>query len=346
MTRGSRGWRWARVGGAAIVGTVMAVMASGVASAADVTGVAGADGGEVVSVKKVDGTEKTVQTSAITIKIGDDVLPAYCIDAEHGLAAGAVYTEESWERSGVDKLGKIKWLLNNGYPGVDAATIAARAGASTEGLGDAEKINGLVYAANQVAIWQFSDGVALNYAATATGRDGFIYKVYTYLVEAANKALSIAEPAPTLKITPATATANVGSKAGPFTVQANGGDIQLTATGGSVVDQNGNTITTVKSGGQFWLTATAAGTVKVKASGTVTIPTGRVFIHGKNQKIILAGAGKAAVTAEASAAFGNAPTLPVTGASVAVTAAVGLVLVGAGVFTVVTLRRRSVRFTA
>src|SRR5512142_2880765 len=235
VTRGSRGSRWARFGGAAIVGTVMAVMAGGTALAESATGVAGGATGAAVRVTH-DGKTRDADAGAITITISGKTRPAYCIDFTHDLAGGATYTEATWNEAKVKNLAQIKWLLVNGFPTADAAKLASDAKASTAGLDHVEM---LVRAANQVAIWHFSDQVDLAYSATDTGRDGFIKKVYDYLVAGAEKAEGSTEPAPTLKISPSTATGTIGSKAGPFTIEAAGGEVTLKATGGAVVDKDG-----------------------------------------------------------------------------------------------------------
>jgi TQXA domain-containing protein/LPXTG-motif cell wall-anchored protein len=323
-----------------------AVLVGGPALAAGATGVIG---GRPTEVGKFMATvpgevEKEYQAHRITLTVGTETLPAYCIDIHHDLGkAGTEYGESGWKNSGVKKLDEIKWVLTHGLSEENtAAEVAAAAGVSTK----TDNLEDLVYAGTQAAIWHFSDELTMSTAPARSENETIIRDVYKYLKEKAENAGKNPEPAPTLKITPDKGTGTVGSLSGPYTVQAAEGDITLTATGGKVVDESGNPITSVKAGGKFWISADSEGEVKVTAAGEVKVPVGRVFVHGQEQKIILAGAGKAQASAELKITFGSAPLLPVTGASVAVMVGVGLVLLVAGSFAVLTLRRRRVRFTA
>jgi TQXA domain-containing protein/LPXTG-motif cell wall-anchored protein len=327
-----------------------AVLVGGPALAAGATGTIGGgnnNGGAAGTFKaKVPGEKEFRDYTAgrITIKIGVDEKVAYCIDIHNELGGvGTEYEESGWKNSGVKNLDGIKWVLTHGFSDSNTATeVAAAAGLPT----DTANLENLVYAGTQAAIWHFSDDLEMSTNPAGSESETIIRKVYTYLEGKAANAGKNPEPAPTLKITPDKGTGTVGSLSGPYTVQAAGGEITLTATGGKVVNESGNPITSVKAGGKFWVSADGEGEVKVTAAGEVTVPVGRVFVHGEDQKIILAGEAKAKASAELKITFGAAPLLPVTGASVAVMVGVGLVLLVAGSFAVFTLRRRRVRFTA
>lgn len=324
-----------------------AVLVGGPAMAAGATGTIGGGKNDVGTFKAKVPSEKDFRdynAGRITIKIGDDEKVAYCIDIHHELGkAGTEYEESGWRNAGVKKLDEIKWVLTHGFSDSNTATeVAAAAGVSAE----TKNLEDLVYAGTQAAIWHFSDDLEMSTAPAGSENETTIRKVYTYLKEKAENAGKNPEPAPTLKITPDKGTGTVGSLSGPYTVQAAGGEISLTATGGKVVNEAGNPITSVKAGGKFWVSADGEGEVKVTAAGEVTVPVGRVFVHGSDQKIILAGEATANASAELKITFAAAPLLPVTGASVAVMVGVGLVLLVAGSFAVLTLRRRRVRFTA
>lgn len=384
--RRSRAGRWARLGAAALVGATMTIAMGGIAAAdptpaehPTATGatVTTADG---VNVRMTGGPISATQgaivsTAIISIEYAGKTELAYCIDLAHPLLVGRPkYESTEWEESGVQNLPKIKWILLNSYPTVNAATIAAKAGAQGPANIEDKKLERLVYAGTQTAVWHFSDGVDLasrvdgeNMKDTTAEEYGVIESVYNYLTDDANnKPSDTADPAPKLTITPATSSGAVGDKVGPFTVTSGGGTTTLTATGGKIVDKNGNAVTTLASGGQFWLTSETAGTVTVKATGSGEIPIGRVFVcqscqDEKNgrpfgnqtmgaerqfQKIILAGVVGAKLEAGAKATFEAGGSLPVTGASITAAVATGLVLLAGGGLVLMTIRRRRVRFTA
>lgn len=323
-----------------------AVLIGGPALAAGAVGVIGGATNPVGKfMAKVPGEAESEQYAGrISLKIdGGEESVAYCIDIHHELGkVGTEYQESSWTKAGVKNLDSIKWVLTHGYPSVDAATIAAAAGVAA----NTKNLENLAYAGTQAAIWHFSDGLEMSTAAAKFENEPIIRKIYQYLVDKAANAGTTSEPAPTLKITPDKGTGTVGSLSGPYTVQTAGGEITLTATGGKVVDQSGNPITSLKNGGKFWVSAENAGEVTVTAAGEVDVPVGRVFVHGADQKIILATKAKSKLTAPMKVTFASAPMLPVTGTSVAVMVGIGLALLVAGSLAVITFRRRRIRFTA
>lgn len=352
--------RWGRLGAAVVLGGLMSFTAAGVAAAADSTttpvkGVAGVAGDGFMLYDKND---NHADAALITLAIaGGKPVQAYCIDLNNPLKEGGTYQETAWQASEVANLEKVQWILVNSFPKVDAATVLQKAGAGSVNGGERDV---LVYAATQGAIWHFSDGFELG--DHPGGDYGVVKKVYGYLVDAAEKAQGVKEPAPTLSINPTNATGEIGSKLGPYTVTSPAEKAALKATGGKVVDANGAEVTgPVADGGKFWLTSDQAGKVTVDATATGTVPTGRVFTFPqpagtsaksvKNfQKIILAGEAKAELVAHATGTFtpkaAPVPTLPVTGASAVGAAVGGVALLGGGSLLVVALRRRRVKFTA
>jgi len=331
----------------------MALAMTGVASADEAT--ATITTGKPVPVHLVDQNNKhhSVSAGEIKIKYGADAEPetAYCIDFAHPLGRDG-YVPTDWAASGKkEDLAKIKWILLNSYPTVKAKDVLAAAEAS-----DADQsaewahftLVEQVYAGTQAAIWHFSDGMDLDTNKHSRGK---IRKVYDYLVE---NAADVPEQPHTLTIDPASASAETGEKAGPFTVAVSPAETTtatLTVTGGKAVDKDGNEIASVQTGKEFWLVATGEGEVTVQATAEVTMPAGRVFVHqtevNKKQKIILAGTLTEELTAEAKATFEESgPSLPVTGSNVITAVAVGLVLLAGGGALIVTMRKRRVRFTA
>ena len=351
----SRAGRWVRLGGAALIGATMALTMSGVALAEDdkTAATVNAEGG--VSVW-LEGSSSPVSTAMLSITYDGTTELAYCIDLTHGVVTGQPqYVAEDWDSSGVDNLSNIKWILTNSYPTATAADVAAAATATVPTGTATERLEQLVYAGTQTAIWHNSDGAVLaayqNSNSVTSAEYAVIQKVYEYLVGQAAKAPTESDPEPTLVLSPSTATATVGEKAGPYTVTSGGGDTTLTVTGGTIVDKNGNELTTLQDGDEFWVTTDAAGTVTIEATGSGSVPIGRVFVYGpaadNHQKIILAGAVGTDLKASATATFSEAgPSLPVTGSSTIIAVATGLVLLAGGAVVLMTIRRRKIRFTA
>jgi TQXA domain-containing protein/LPXTG-motif cell wall-anchored protein len=229
---------------------------------------------------------------------------AYCIDLHHPLATGKEYDEGTWSEAEVDQLAKVQWVLLHGYPTVEPGDLLSAAGVDA-GSANRRWLEAVAYTATQVSVWHFSDGAVL------TGRGDFkpetyaaIKAVYDYLT---SHATDVPEPKATLTITPGSVdTAELGTKAGPFTVAGPSGEITLTATGGQAVDAAGAQLTSVVNAGQFYLVRDTPGEVSVTAHAKATHSTGRVFLfkgEKPRQKLILAGTAGDELNAAAKATF-------------------------------------------
>ncbi|MGC5049960.1 thioester domain-containing protein [Micromonospora sp. DT48] len=308
---GQRGRRWARIALAAVTGGALALgVAAPAAAEAPATGVAKSVSGSSV---KLLLNGKAKQASALAIEIKGKRVPAFCIDYHTNVAIDGTYQEGTWDESQVKNLAKVQWVLTHGHPNADPDALLAAAGATVPD-GTSEKDRGnLLYFGTQTAVWHFSDGIVLG--DWVAGRDlvskekyDVIKKVHDYLIA---NATDEPEPRAELSIDPATATATVGEKAGPFTVKGPAGEITLAVAGGTAVDAEGAPVTTIGNGGQFWLTAEGTGEVRVTASAADSVSFGRVFLYTGTkaaQKLILGGSTGATVTAEASADFTAAPS--------------------------------------
>ena len=352
---------WAlRFTAAALVGGVLALGAGGIAAAADPPAKATADFGEGLGI--VVGNHSGAETNPITLKIGSDTEGAYCINFHSAPVTKQpeAYTESSWESAQIpaENLGKIRWILIHSFPSVSADSLLSAAGATVPA--GAKSIHhkdvhaaDIAYAGTQAAIWNFSDNLPLkpfddvNDKSKVEKQDVYaaIQQVFDFLVKNAKVE---AEVKPFLRIDPATASGEVGTKVGPFTVASSGGDIKLSATGGNLVDKDGKPVTALKTGGQVWVTGDTAGKVTINATGSGTVSIGRVFTTGgREQRLILAGTLGGPLSATANATMTpKTPQLPVTGASVTGALGGGLVLLVGGALGVMAVRRRRIRFTA
>ncbi|MFC4018164.1 thioester domain-containing protein [Micromonospora sp. GCM10011542] len=306
---GERGRRWARIALATVAGGVLTVGVAGPASAdASATGVAKAVAGTSVTLK-LDSKHRT--TSALALEIDGKQVPAFCIDYRTNVKLDGKYEEGTWGESQVKNLGKVQWVLTHGYPNVKADALLAAAGATLPAQLDEKRRDTLLYFGTQTAVWHFSDGIELgDWEQNLLDQQQYdvIQRVRNYLVA---NATDQPEPRAELTVDPATASATVGGKAGPFTVKGPAGAITVATTGGAAVDAEGKPVTTTTNGGQFWLAAEGAGSVTVTVTAQDSVSFGRVFLFTGGtaaQKLILGGSTGATVTAKASAAFAAAPS--------------------------------------
>ncbi|MEU5782781.1 thioester domain-containing protein [Micromonospora lupini] len=307
---GQRGRHWARVALAAVAGGALALGVAGAAAAAPATGVAKVVEGSQVTLK-LDG--KTRTTSALALKIDGKLVPAFCIDYHTSVKLDGKYEEGTWDKSEVQNLGKVQWVLTHGYPNADSTKLLAAAGVTPPAKIGKKQLDTLLYFGTQTAVWHFSDGIELGAwekGLLAPNQYAVIQGVRDYLVA---NATDQPEPRAELSVSPASATATVGGKAGPFTVRGPAGAITVAATGGTAVDAEGKPVTTTTNGGQFWLAAEAAGTVDVTLTAQDSVSFGRVFLFTgakKAQKLILGGSTGATVTTRVSATFTATPATP------------------------------------
>ncbi|WP_436526595.1 thioester domain-containing protein [Actinoplanes sp. HUAS TT8] len=309
---GQRGRRWAQATLAAVAGGALLIGSAGPAAADEPTsGIPRSMPNSSVSLL-LDG--KTVKTGGINLEIkGQETVPAFCIDFHTPLGTNQGYTEGTWDESEVKNLAKVQWVLAHSYPNGDSAALLQAAGVQMPSVGQSGR-NRLLYFGTQTAIWHFSDGITLgDWNAKARLGDqkeyAVIKGVYDYLT---THATDQPEPAAQLSITPASATAKAGEKAGPFTVAGPAGAVTVAVTGGSAVDADGKPVTTTTNGGQFWLIATGAGKATVKLTAQDSVSFGRVFLYSggkeKHQKLILGSSVGKTVDASAEATFTAAPS--------------------------------------
>jgi TQXA domain-containing protein len=248
----------------------------------------------------------TVGASLITLTTLDgDELLTYCIDLNTHTGNGVTYDEGSWTEASVPDVAKVTAILQASYP---VRTVDQLSTATGLTLTENEAIAG-----TQAAIWHFTDLVNLSRTVQGQGTNSNIGKLYDYLLDVANS--PVAEPAPSLEISPATTSGTVGTLAGPFTLHVSPASATVTVTadpGVAFVDDTGNPIVPTANGQTFWVTQSTAGTFQIRATAEVAVPTGRVFLHtatqadpDSHQKLVLAKSG--AVTTNATASFEATP---------------------------------------
>jgi hypothetical protein len=242
----------------------------------------------------------------------------YCVDLPTVLRTGSgePMTETPWTGSTVPNLPNIKRILDQ-HPA--ATTIAL---AATDPAGAAREA-----AAVQAAIYHFSDGFDLTSARplNSTTDDTAAVKAKYDTIVADASAHGTPEPTPSLTITPASATAQAGHDAGPFTVTTSAtAPLSLTVSGGTAEIRDCATHavkTSAASGDQICLfSSSATGPVTLTVNGQAPVDDGRLFINKAHdsQVIILAGTKTVPVTASAQATWTAAPP-PATHPAITIT---------------------------
>jgi TQXA domain-containing protein/LPXTG-motif cell wall-anchored protein len=307
-----------------------------------------------------------VDRITLTVDGAAEDVTTYCIDLRTNLQAEKTYTEGNWDTAnpGSD-MPHILWVLEHSVPNTAVADVLSAAKATVPG--DEARREEVVYVATQGAVWHFSDRFELD-----KGRHGSdltdaefagVVAVYDYLTGPANTGMG--EPAPTLAITPESASGTVGRRIGPFTVSTTARSVALSSPEGArIVGEDGAPLDKAGNGQRFSVVLDRAGTATVEARGSGVVPAGRIFVLDGNpdggQKLVLAQPSTvevaARVTVEARAATPSTPTptasasptpqprsLANTGASPwpKVGIAAVLLLVGTGLLVVTRRRRRS-----
>ncbi|WP_280700789.1 thioester domain-containing protein [Kitasatospora sp. GP82] len=245
-----------------------------------------------------------VEGGIIQLKTSEgQTLDTYCIDLHNPTKEGTTYQETAWDSAPVLKgkteaVGKVRWILQHSFPKVSVDQLAKDAGIPGLSADDAA-------AGTQAAIWHFSDG------ANAVPEQAKAKVLTTYLE---GHAVPLAEPSPTLSLSPSTVSGKSGSQLGPIKVTTNGASVDLAVDGTdskaglTITDQNGKQVKSAKSGDTIFAKTAAgapAGTATIKASTTAEVSVGRAFTgmgaEGKHsQTLILAGSQPVTVTASAS----------------------------------------------
>ncbi len=252
---------------------------------------------------------ETSGTNLFKLQLDDgSSLIAYCIDIETDIRASAWYTEDSWAnypgRGDFAEPGRVHWILQNGYPSVSARDLAAASNANAARVTEKEAL-----AATQAAIWHFSNG------ATLTRGRGNVTAIYDYLVENAEELSQ--EPAPTLNVTPNSATGQAGDTVGEFQISTNAAEVPVDLSapeGVELVDlSSGEVVESVGDGDRVGFAVPAdadAGEASFTLETTATVKQGRLFkgedADKATQTLITAEDSEVTVNAAASAEWSKA----------------------------------------
>ncbi|MBB6120313.1 Cys-Gln thioester bond-forming surface protein [Nocardiopsis algeriensis] len=263
---------------------------------------------------RVSTTGGTIGTTLFNLRLEDGtVLTMYCIDFETSIRTGAWYLEDSWAnypgKGEFAAPAKVHWILQNAYPAVGAAELGTAAG--VEGLSGKDAL-----AATQAAIWHFSNDVDLK----EQGNSEDVKAVYDWLVANAEELPQTEEPAPTLSITPESATGEAGGTVGSFTISTSAEDVPVDLSapeGVELIDlATGEAVSSVGDGDKVGFSVPAeaeAGEASFSLETSATVQAGRLF-KGEDSKptqtLITAEGGTTTVEASASATWTAKPEEP------------------------------------
>lgn len=312
--------------GAVVIGTSLAVLSTAMpASADEATGTVLGPQHNVAGYKvNVDGMND-LNTALFGLKLdGGNTLRMYCVEIKVNLRHGETMVETPWgeypnaDSPFHDNRGKIHWVLQNGYPSVDADALEEAVGADTlhGGLSEKEAITG-----TQAAVWRFSDEKELqrpNATKADDATDQDVLALYDYLTNAAK---DIEEPTPTLELAPETVSGQAGERIGPFTVATTGEISELTTDlpdGTKLTDADGNELSksAITDGAEIYVDvpgSLSAGNASFEIKATGHVNTGRLFVAGnyderKAQSLIVAQSEDVTLSAGATATWQAAPT--------------------------------------
>ncbi|GHC93320.1 hypothetical protein GCM10007079_42600 [Nocardiopsis terrae] len=253
----------------------------------------------------------TIGTNLFRLRLEDgSELITYCIDIETGIRSSSWYQEDEWAnypgKGEFAEPGKVHWILQHGYPNVSAQDLAEAAnGANAARVTDAEAL-----AATQAAIWHYSNGADLN-----RGR-GNVKGIYDYLVE--NAEAMAQEPAPTLSVTPDSATGQAGNTVGEFDISTSSAEVPIALDapeGVELIDlSTGEPVgETVNDGARIGFAVpedAEAGEASFSLETTATVQQGRLFkgedSHKATQTLITAQDSEVTVDAAASVEWSEA----------------------------------------
>ncbi|NUQ88284.1 MAG: Cys-Gln thioester bond-forming surface protein [Glycomyces artemisiae] len=306
------------------------------------------------------------QAVVMGIDLGDgEARTVYCIQIEVGLESDLIHAERPWdsiELDNPDALPLVLGVLLEGYNGNNAAELLTAAGVDGETI-DPFSQDEVAYAGTQAAIWELTDGFEINASDPTEGEAGVdtaVLAVHDYLLE-------IAEPVdepdfePYFEVDDSEAVTD-GTKVGPFTVSTNFDELTFSQPeGATVVDENGDEVTSFTDGQTFYVEFDEAVSASVKLvtdSIIWTTPAGRTFVpvdaEGADvvgQRLILAEEHSSEYAAELefeivveeTPSESPKPQLPVTGSSLTTVASIGGAVLVAGVIAMVLMRRRAAR---
>ncbi|WP_017605361.1 thioester domain-containing protein [Nocardiopsis alkaliphila] len=246
----------------------------------------------------------------LKLKDQDTVLTAYCIDFRTNIQNKAWYKEDKWEnypgKGSFAQPGKVHWVLQNGYPRLDAAALGEAAG--VEGLSNGDALSG-----TQAAIWHFSNDMDLG-----DGNSAAVEAVFTHLTENAVELPQTDEPKAALSITPDSATGTAGETVGEFLIETNATDVPVDLSapeGVELVDvETGEAVTSVNDGDKVGFAVpedAEAGEASFSLHATSRVESGRLFLgkkeKPKTQTLITAEGGQTEASASASAGWDAKP---------------------------------------
>lgn len=321
-----------------------------------------------------------LDTSLIGLKLADGgVLGTYCVEISTEIDEEQELVERPWEEYPADgspfteNQDKLNWVLHNGFPvraPEELTDVLTEAGAElSDGIDEREAVT-----ATQAAVWHFSDDTDLDREDPLPGDESDdaaaadVLALYDFLTGEANVGMP-EQPTAALAIEPDSLIGSAGERIGPFTVSTTAEVAELTAElpeGVRLTDADGEDldVSQVRDGTEVFVAVPAdagPGEAVFEVTATAVVGTGRLFVGANydedpTQSLIVAQALETQVSASADASWdAGAEAAPVaqaknddsaladlaeTGASILAPVLLGIVLIGAGIVSVLFVRNR------
>jgi TQXA domain-containing protein/LPXTG-motif cell wall-anchored protein len=316
----------ARVG-ALVAGTAAALSLGSVPASADgVKADIDSRGGENGYNVNLGGESQITTLFKLDIE-GGNTLRAYCVEISVSVDPKRSLFESPWDEfPNPDSpfhanRDRINWVLHHGYPATDLdtleQTLAEQGVELHNGLDKEEAIT-----ATQAAVWHFSDGKDINRndpsSARDAGTDADVLALYDYLTGDSN--VGIAEPSPSLKVSPESVTGKAGERLGPFTVATTGRINEVSTElpeGVKITDADGNELAAedITDGTEIYVDVpeeAEEGAGAFSLNATAHLATGRLFVaegyqNKPAQSLIVASSEDTELSAKASVEWTAAP---------------------------------------
>ncbi len=284
---------------------IAAGLVGGLATAASAEGDAeliGRTAGQSADVEgTLGGVNKSAEAGLFDVKVGDQVVTAYCLDLQSALDEGTEFSEITPDQADIDNLDKIEAILRWYHPNGDGPADHPITGTPAQKA-----------AATQAAVWHFANGFDLD----ESDNDSVVVANYLAILAAVAGGLE-GFPEPELTITPPASTeGSTGGLVGPYVVHTNVGGLTITPSAGVTLHNADGTpfAGEIVDGTELWLSSDAEGAGTVSVSGTAQTGDLRIFFKEGMQELGLVTLTGTEVSAEAPVSFTTPPptTVPPT----------------------------------
>ena len=205
---------------------------------------------------------------------GGDEAMGYSIDMDTEYFPDMVYEERYWKDVSVDNLEYIQWLMLNGYPSVEADTLAEEAGVN--GALDDEQEKDAAAIATQSAVWNYAHEFDLDRSEPTPHDETYndvVLGIYDHMLENAGKEH---QPWHGIEIT----GPDIVKPEDPFRLDTfpDATTVTVDVVGGEAVNGDGDEIARVDSGEEFYVNPDEdADEVVIETYAEGVMPVGKLY---------------------------------------------------------------------